>query len=232
MQKIRILPLGDSITYGQDFSDIENPRPVGDRVAYRFPLYRMLKQAGFDFSFIGNKRAGYNYFTEANNAGFPGCSAAELYYLLKTGYNQHDGKYEVDGPFLEHFKPDVILLYIGTNRVNSTTSEHISSILDQINAFEKTAQGNTVTTFLARIINGKPANRVISRLNLSVDKMVKDRLAADSAEKIIRVDMENILDYDKDMADMAHPNPSGYEKIAQCWFDALDGWIKAQHPVD
>lgn len=43
---------------------------------------------------------------------------------------------------------------------------------------------------------------------------------------IIRVDMENALDYSKDMADWLHPNPVGYKKIAGKWFEALDAWFK------
>lgn len=225
-QPIRILPLGDSITYDNDFGDIENPRPVGDRVAYRFPLYRMLKQAGHCFIFVGNRRAGYNYFTEANNGGFPGCTAKELCHLLKTGYNQHEGKYEVNGPYLEKFKPDIILLHIGTNKINTTTTDDINNILNEIKKFRKSKKGNPVTTFLARIINGNPYNPVITEFNNSVDKMVEQRVKL--GDNIIRVDMENILDYTRDMADMVHPNPSGYEKMAKQWFQAIDEWIKLE----
>jgi len=221
---VRILPLGDSITYDNDFSDIENPRPVGDKVAYRFPLYRLLKQAGHCFIFVGNKRAGYNYFTEANNAGFPGCTPKELYHLIKTGYNQHEGKYEVNGHYLEKFKPDVILLHIGTTKVNPANAEDVNHILGEIRKFNKSKSGNPVTTFLAKIINNKQHNPIITAFNNAVADFAQQKIQ--QGEKIIIVDMENALDYTKDMADMTHPNPAGYEKIAKQWFDALDPWIR------
>jgi hypothetical protein len=223
---IRILPLGDSITYDHDVSDIENPRPVGDRVAYRFPLYRFLKQSGLCFIFVGNRRAGYNYFTEANNAGFPGCTVKELYHLLKTGYNQHEGKYEVNGHYLDKFKPDVILLHIGTSKANPANAEDVESILKEIRKFDHSKKGNPVTTFLARIINSKQHNPAITEFNMALDKIVEKRTA--DGDKIILVDMEHALDYNKDMADMMHPNPAGDEKIARQWHKALMVWLDGQ----
>jgi len=35
------------------------------------------------------------------------------------------------------------------------------------------------------------------------------------------VDMESVLDYKTDMIDEAHPNLSGYKRMAAEWFNAL-----------
>lgn len=224
LKTLKIMPLGDSITYDNDLRDCETPRPIGDRIAYRFKLYKLLKEAGYNFTFVGNRRAGYNIFPEANNAGFPGCTAKQLAELLRTGYNKFDKKYEVKGKYLEKFKPNIILLHIGTNHVNETSVNDINDILNIIQEYQKSKNGNPVTIFLARIIDYDPHNPDVKRLNNEVDELVKKR--RDMGDTIIQVDMEKALDYSRDMADKFHPNPTGYDKMAQKWFEALDAWFK------
>ena len=175
---------------------------------------------------MGNRQAGYNHFPEAYNGGFPGCTAKQLGELLKSGYNQHDEKYEVKGNYLEHFKPALILLHIGTNHVENTSVDDFAEILNVILEYQKSDNRNLVTTFLARIIDNETHNPMIPELNKELDKLVRQRVAV--GESIIQVDMESALDYSKDMADWLHPNPIGYEKMAWKWFEALDAWFKSK----
>ena len=51
---IKIMPLGDSITYDNSYADLENPRSTSMRSAYRNYLWYMLKDGGFNVDFVGS----------------------------------------------------------------------------------------------------------------------------------------------------------------------------------
>jgi hypothetical protein len=104
---IKIMPLGNSITYDQYISD---SRPAGDHGGYRKPLYDLLNSAGLFFDFVGSEVAGQNLFSDPENAGFPGITAAQIVHLLQTGFNQKDNIQETPGFYLDSYAPDIILL--------------------------------------------------------------------------------------------------------------------------
>lgn len=218
------MPLGDSITYDNDLRDCENPRPVGDRIAYRFHLYELLHTANYKFTFVGNRNAGEHFFPQPQNAGFPGCTAKQLCEVLRSGYNGFEKKQEVEGEYLPLFRPDVILLHIGSNHIDKTLPEDIDEVLSVISRYNGQKDGRPTVTFVARIIDYNVHNPHVSRLNTAVDAIVKWRIAL--GEPLVRVDMESALDYRLDMADIYHPNPVGYVKIAERWFHALEGYLK------
>jgi len=167
---LKIMPLGNSITFDQYTVD---SRSDGVKISYRNKLYQDLRDAGYDFDFIGSERSGWNYLPTtprdySDNAGFPGINPLQLFTLIQTGLN-----YAVDPlgfcelpssacplNYLEYYNPDVILLHIGTNGLNSTTdadkyADAVSQILDAVDTYES-EEGKTVTVFLARIINRAP----------------------------------------------------------------------------
>ncbi|MDC7235616.1 MAG: SGNH/GDSL hydrolase family protein [Spirochaetales bacterium] len=217
---LRIMPLGDSITYDNDLRDCKTPRLIGDRIAYRFHLYVLLKQSGYDFTFVGNRKAGFNYFNESQNAGFPGCTVRQLAELLRTGYNGFEDCYEVKGKYLGLFNPDIILLHIGTNHVEKAVAGDMEDVLQSILEYSDQRE-RVVTVFLARIIDYAQHNPDVIRYNIAVDDLIKRWDNKTRTLKIIRVDMENALDYAADMADKFHPNETGYKKIAEKWFEAI-----------
>ena len=102
-QTIRILPMGNSITFDFNSGDITNPRPDGVRISYRYKLYQLLKAEGFDFDYVGSEDAGNNYFQNSDyddNGGFPGVETWELATLIQTGYNGYSRQYVSPGPYL------------------------------------------------------------------------------------------------------------------------------------
>jgi hypothetical protein len=211
-RSIRILPLGDSITYDNRRKDM---RPVGIRLAYRYSLYQMLVSAGYEVDFVGSEDAGFRFLGahQDDNAGFPGITDDQLAGLMRTGYAAHTQKQVTPGPYLESYPADVILLHIGTNRVAPSPAD-VTDILDAIRDSDP-----DVFVIVARIIDRYPHDEVTALFNDNVEAAVRDRNDA----HISLVDMERGagIDYYMDMDDDLHPNNRGYEKMAATWFDAL-----------
>ncbi len=209
---VRIMPLGDSITYDNRRHDM---RPVGVRIAYRYTLYELLSSAGYTFDFVGSENGGERYLGPEmdDNAGFPGITDEQLAVLIKTGFSGKTSTQVTPGPYLETYPADIILLHIGTNHVDASPDD-VEDILDHIRTSDP-----DVTIIIARIINRYPYSLVTTTFNDNVEAMVAAR--ADS--RIIMVDMEDGagIDYYTDMDDDLHPNHLGYDKMAAVWCNAL-----------
>ena len=209
---VRIMPLGDSITYDNRRKDM---RPVGVRIAYRYALHNLLESAGYLFDFVGSEDAGERYLGAEmdDNAGFPGITDEQLAVLISTGYSGHTDRQVTPEPYLVTHPADIILLHIGTNHINSSPDD-VEAILDNIRVSDP-----DVKIIIARIINRFPYSEVTTTFNDNVEAMVKAR--ADS--HIVMVDMEDGagIDYYTDMDDDLHPNHLGYEKMAAVWYEAL-----------
>ncbi len=216
-QPVRIMPMGNSITFDDNANDVTNPRPVGDRISYRYRLYQLLKAAHYDFDYVGSENAGINYFQDPecdDNAGFPGINKSQLAYLLETGYNLRTSHQVTSGPYLQFYQPDIILLHIGTNDL-STDASPLGDILDNI----KTYAPNAIV-LVARIINRSVYSSETTTFNDNVQALVTAR----HDPKIISVNMETGagINYSTDMNDLLHPNVTGYNKMAAKWFQELD----------
>lgn len=241
---LKILTLGNSITFDNRRDDL---REVEDKYGYRYPLYQKLIDAGIKFDFIGSEHAGSNFLPTGydDNGGFPGIHDHELANLLVTGKRNQPPNYNnviiTDGPYLNTYQPDIILLHIGTNDnqlSNGTDPGDVEDILDEVKRFEDST-GTEILVMLARIIDRVPNASYVHSLNDNVQNMALDRVNNPSndafPDKINMVDMEDgaiiiyIIDsfgtigngINGDMSDDLHPNDKGYLKMADVWFNAI-----------
>ena len=225
--RIRIMPLGDSITKGN--WDATHPLESA-MIAYRLDLWELLENNLMLSDFIGSENHGQSVDPDFDDdhAGIPGINDSELLTLLTTGQNTVPGDVRqiTPGPYLETYPTQIILLHVGTNDL-STVPDKIVGILDEIDAFSK-----NVTVLLARIIDQVPHHPDVTTFNDLVEDMVVDRIIA-QGDKIIMVDMESgaeinyVADTTEpftggDMYNTLHPNPSGYSKMAAKWFETLE----------
>jgi len=236
--QIKIMPLGNSITYGNNIGDLTLPRPLADRITYRKDLYNLLSLGGYSFDFVGSETSGAPTVADGDNAGFPGITADQLKSLLSTGIlNQapampsglaghSNGDVITAGFYLDAFSPDAILLHIGTNDVATTTSTQIADILDEVDAYE-TREGKTVPVFLALIIKNNPNDPATQTLNTAVQTMANARILG--GDEIVVVDMENGagINYATEMIDQYHPNLTGYSKMADLWYSEFSAYFLA-----
>lgn len=216
-QMLKIMPMGNSITFDDNSLDVSHPRPIGDRISYRYHLYELLFAAGYNFDFTGSEDGGNNYFQDVemdDNAGFPGINDAQLAYLIETGFNLRTSTRITDGPYLNTYPADIILLEIGTNDLDQSPND-VEDILDNIRSFD-----NDVIIFVARIINRRTYSSLTTLFNDNVQAMVTAR----GDERIISVNLETGagINYSTDMMDELHPNQNGYNKMAVKWFQAIE----------
>jgi len=205
---VRIMPLGDSITYGADNS----LNALDASIAYRGSLWTKLQNAGYDIDFVGEVQAGHNYQIfnptfDLDNEGHWGWRADQI--------ASHVTNYLITNP------PDIILLHIGTNDLHqgqdiTSTVNDVGTILDQVHNFNP-----NIVVIVARIINQQIYNQQTSDYNNALEAMLQNRIT--NGELITIIDMENSagIDYTTDMLDNFHPNSTGNSKIADQWYSTL-----------
>ena len=203
---VRIMPLGDSITYGSNVEDIDNPRAAGDRVAYRGYLWYDLQDAAYEADFVGSEVAGQDITPaiDPDNEGHPGWSS----------YKLEDYTYD----FLVKNPADVILLHIGTND-HRTSTAGVVQILDRIDAYEVDT-GHQIQVFVAMIIDRQDPDSTIEIFNENLKVTIGSRIK--NGDLLTLVDMYKGAGLvDGDYEDVTHPNWRGYKKMAAVWTTAL-----------
>jgi len=203
---LRIMPLGDSITYDNTHDDDVHPRPVQSRIGYRGPLWSMLNDANVSFDFVGPKMAGQKYAPnfDPDNAGYPGQTSRQI----------ADKTY----PLLENYNPNIILLHIGTND-NSKSVKYVNQILDWVDTYENDTN-QIVRVIVALILDRKVHDLDIEEFNHNLKKLITKRLK--NGDQLTLVDMYRGAGLnDSDYLDRTHPNTKGYKKMARVWYKAL-----------
>ena len=218
---LRILPLGDSITQGG-----RDGRP---EYSYRYPLYFLLKDAGYDVHYIGSLRGGLNPdFVWPDYHGVPFDPIHEGHYGWKTG--------AVRDHLAEWMKtytapPDVVLIHLGTNDQSSKDYQtDIITPLTQIITRLRAANPHLIVLVAHLPFNGGAALQI----RPLVEKMAKDLTTRKSpvvTVPIYRGWHENPDDIYSDTFDWAHPNVKGQEKLAGDWFTALQPYLKPWQPA-
>jgi lysophospholipase L1-like esterase len=191
---IKIMPLGDSITFGSP-----DPRYGG----YRRLLGMLLKNDGYSIDFVGSRRSGNGVIPGPENEGHPGWTIPQI----KKGIDSEG--------WLETYQPDIILLHIGTNDIRwgnaASAPDNLSVLLDDILA--RLPQTHVI---VAQII---PFRRGPDHTHQSYNAAIA-RIVASKGPRLSMVNMQNILS-SSDYADGLHPNVAGYDKIARAWERAI-----------
>ena len=236
-QKVRIMPLGDSITR-DSFGD--NPRPDSILTGYRQLLWQLLQSQNYPVDFIGSDSSGYGVIPkfDPNNAGFGGYSTKQLLNLLKTGYDV-SGNQVTQGPYFNYYKADIILLHIGTNELDTATAD-LEELLNYIDNFQDTTN-SIIWVILAKIINRAPYSLATTEYNSNIQKMAEKRIKNGDHLKIVDMEknagfiyqIDTVAPYNNgDMYDYLHPNNRGYGKMASLFYDTLRVLLNQIIPVE
>ena len=196
---LKVLPLGDSITYGQ-----------GAPGGYRAPLYQDLINGNFNVNFVG---------TQNNNP---------VTWLSQTNHEGHSG-YRIDqiaSGFLSWVKvvpkPDVILLLIGTNDYGQTNdTAHATNRLDQLIQLIATNQPQArliVANLTLRTDNPALEQLIETTYNPLVPGIVAKHAAL--GQLVSFVDLHSVVNAAQ-LSDGLHPNAAGYNQMAAAWLAAI-----------
>ncbi len=218
----KVMPLGDSITMGTLTKG--NPAP-GERIGYRRKLHNDLTLAGYNVDFTGSMQDGSSatpQIPDPDHEGHGGWTAAEIAWGRNGGYPQDGVR-----AWLDSNPSDIILLHIGTNDPNPSNYVDVENILNEIDAWENSVDGNPVTVILARIVDWQSINPDVNVFNNNVVAMAQNRISNPNnpayPDDIIIVNMEDMLVYPDNMFDEFHPNETGYDKMADVWLFPLAG---------
>ena len=225
---IKIMPLGDSITYG-----------MADEGGYRKYLSYFLQQKGYTNVDLvgpeGKDSATFNYNGKSvtyddNHAGYSGYTITNL---PGGWFGQLNGILETmqSGDYITKYSPDIILLQIGTNDVNNghvtDSEEHLHTLLDYLRE-KMPSDGKIFLTTIPDLGNSgwgnnSSKNGDIAKYNELVKKVANEY----SSKNVIYADIHSVIDGTKDLADGVHPNAGGYEKMGKYWLEQIEGYLKA-----
>ncbi|KAM4063284.1 GDSL-like lipase/Acylhydrolase family protein [Hirsutella rhossiliensis] len=199
---IKIMPLGDSITYGRTGSST--------LAGYRGPLFALLQQSGYHIDFVGSMHSGIG-LADPDNEGHPGITVRGLDSIVEAFH------------LVQNTAPQMILLHIGTNNMyNDKTAKMAPNDLTKL-VKDTHAQAPNARILLASIIfsTDPHINARIRRYNQQVEATV--RKLSGQGLPIVHVDMSKAITpvFMVDLIDKVHPNDAGYQKMAQVWMNAL-----------
>ncbi|WP_269786394.1 ricin-type beta-trefoil lectin domain protein [Streptomyces guryensis] len=206
---LRVMPLGDSITWGVGSS-------TGN--GYRGPLWNELTADGHPLDFVGTGRNGS--MSDPDNEGHSGYRIDQIAALADAT--------------LTRYRPNVVTLHIGTNDLQgasevNTAIARLKSLVNQI-----TADVPDATVLVASLVVSTSSSEEQFRgaYNQATRQIVSDAQAA--GKHVAFVDMSSLTT--ADLSDPLHPNDSGYQKMADAFHRGIQaadgaGWLRNPAPA-
>ncbi|MFI5732735.1 SGNH/GDSL hydrolase family protein [Kribbella sp. NPDC051587] len=192
---VRVMPLGDSITYG-------NPE---SGVSYRTSLWQHYQDHEPRVDFVGSVHWGN--LPDRDSEGHPGMRIDELrswidYWLLLN-------------------RPRYVLLHIGTNDVVQATDlpNAPARLQDLVERITQKVPG--VTVLVASIVPSPDAglNERVNAYNAAIPGVVAAVHATGADVRF--VDLNARMSLSDISSDKLHPTDAGFLKMGDIWYDAL-----------
>ena len=205
LPKLRVLPLGDSLTFGVLSTDGNG---------YRRQLHQLLVSGSDnEVDFVGSQESGT--MTDNQHEGYPGATIAQI--------TQHARN-------VLYMRPNVILIHAGTNDLHKNVDiagapTRLGSLIDLA-----TDECPDAAVLVAQIIMAVDSSVEADRaaFNEAVVEVVASRQSA--GKNVMIADMSQTLAR-SDFVDGLHPNNGGYDKMAAVWYETIQaanklGWVK------
>ncbi|MDD6030204.1 MAG: SGNH/GDSL hydrolase family protein [Kiritimatiellae bacterium] len=210
---LRVMPLGDSITYG---SCSESGG------GYRAPLWQLLVNGNYNVDFVG---------TQTNNPRKDG-SLGDVDHEGHGGWRlsgSSNGVYEnINAWFGQIRDPHVILLHLGTNDTGdgettfcAEATNRLVRLLDRIHACQPSAK--IVVTTLLRRIGSDANNQKRAWIERAYNPFIKGIVAEQrtKGQDAYFLDMCSAVTDDGLHTDGLHPKDTGYAMMADAWYAKL-----------
>ena len=210
---LKVMPLGDSITAGCT----ADTGPWGG--AYRTRLWQDFGSSAANLDFLGSVQSDPNNPPELGDRDNEGHSGYTIQYVPGRG-NLYDN---IPTWLNSSVNPDVILMMIGTNDIfgdyavaNAPT--RLSQLISRITTQKPSARliVASITPALNPTINGR-----VTTFNAAIPSIVDTHKL--NGEQVYYVDMYSAMTTPATdiLPDGAHPSPSGYVKMGDAWYGAI-----------
>ena len=230
-KKIKILPLGNSITNGTDKFN-----------SYRRDLWKLLAKAGLNVDFIGSWNKHHmggevpDSDFDMDHEGHSGWTVANMF--SPPSWDSARGNiYQ----WLTRYTPDIVLVELGTNDVFQCRKP--ADIIEDMQKLIAVLRANnpSVKIFIAQIppLGIKWRDKNLCGNNYTYDSTIKVlngmiaslcRSAGKSESPVVAVDQYSGIDPAVNMYDDIHPNAIGEAVMAKRWFDAIYKWLPGHNP--
>lgn len=211
----KILPLGDSITWG--FGDEQQG-------GYRGPLFKLAVEAQQKITFTGSLTNGPDM---VSNQTFPKRNEGHQAWTISTANQWSGGTAGISGlipsPAFDDSSggtPHIILMMIGTNDITAnspaqTMASQLGALVDKI-----TGAAPNALLVVAKITPVPASTDRVNQYNNAIEDIVEDR--AKNGKHVELGDMNTGFNNGTMLLnDNLHPNRAGYEFMASRWYEVI-----------
>lgn len=195
----KILPLGDSITFGLGFDG-----------GYRVELFHLALEGGHEITFTGTQSP--NGPTMVDGVTFPRNHAGISGQLIQEIANR------IPNPDMMEI-PHIILVHAGTNdiaRSREGAEDRLEALMDKLIA--EAPDALLVFSNLIPLSFGG-----VEDYNAAIPAMVEER--ANAGAHIIFADQYTGFPMNE-LGDGVHPNEAGYARMAGVWYEAIEPYLR------
>lgn len=230
----RIMPLGDSITYGYCAGDKTSTGYGG----YRNRLCELIEENGYSkyINFVGtNKKPGTGYDTD--NSGFNGYTIDDCTEEESNTGEAMKGLQPIIEDMMDQQKPHAVLLQIGTNDIlRQIDLNNIGNRLNILADSILNKMDSTGTLFLATIpyLNTSFSSFGLDKFSQEVmdgyvdnyNEEIRNIVATKQKDgkNIQLVEINQIVDK-TEVYDGVHPNAYGYKKMGELWYQTIINYM-------
>lgn len=218
----KVLPLGDSITWGISYGG-----------GYRIKLFAKAAKDMKKMTFVGYDKgnppsasvvsglgAASSMWTP-NHEGHSGWTIQQDDELvLGTSKQTNDGVNYTGKKVVADFMPHIVLVHLGTNDFRGDIAgapDRLGKLIDHV-----VADAPNALVVVSSVIPFPSGGNAVGTFNGKIPGVVKAR--ADAGKHVIYVDMFTALT-SSDLSDGVHPNEGGYEKMAVVWYGAIKDYL-------
>ncbi|WP_437630603.1 SGNH/GDSL hydrolase family protein [Sorangium sp. So ce854] len=197
----KILPLGDSITFGLGFDG-----------GYRVELFRLAVKDGHEITFTGTQQMNGPAMVEGvtfprNHEGISGETIQQIANRVPT-------------PALREM-PHIVLLHAGTNdmyRDPNGADTRLGALLDEL-----IAEAPDALIVVSSIIPFPGGANAVNTYNATIPGLVEARASAGA--HVVYVDQFEGFPT-SELGDGVHPNQAGYARMAGVWYEAISDYLR------
>lgn len=200
----KVLPLGDSITFGLTFEG-----------GYRIELFRLAHSNQLGLTFVGSQNNGPDM---VDGAAFPKAHEGFSGWTIQQIYDRMFSTAMPSAAMAA--EPEIVLLHIGTNDMYQSPNgapDRLATLIDDLT--ERLPESLIVVSTIIPFPQGAAA---VTTYNTALVSVVNERI--DAGKHVAFVDQFEGFPT-SELGDGVHPNQQGYARMGAKWYEAISQYL-------